>query len=59
MCTAEYLIHIQINNNKLSSAQICDMGAKFCLVLVSLVWFVLAWFGLVQLNSVGLGWVRV
>ena len=46
-------------NNKLSSAQIGDMGAKFCLVLVSSGWFGLAWFGLVQLNSVGLGWVRV
>ena len=46
-------------NNKLSSDQIGDMRAEFCLVLVSLVKFGLAWFGLVQLNSVGLGWVRV
>ena len=48
-----------LHTNKLSSAQIGDMGAEFCLVLVSLVQFGLAWFGLVQLNSVGRGWVRV
>ena len=45
--------------NKLISAQIGYMGAEFGLVLVSLVQLSLAWFGLVPLNLVELGWVRV